>query len=82
MSPKTAEEKKENPVISFFSSLFTEEPQPAVAEVPVNDIHRLDLMDTHNDLNDAAQTFYVADIKTELTNADGEHFFTPNGTSS
>lgn len=82
MSPKTAEEKKENPVISFFSSLFTEEPQPAVAEVPVNDIHCLDLMDTHNDLNDAAQTFYVADIKTELTNADGEHFFTPNGTSS
>lgn len=83
MSPKTAEEKKENPVVSFFSSLFAEEePQPAIAKVPVNDIHRLDLMDTHNDLNDAAQTFYVADIKTELTNADGEHFFTPNGTTS
>jgi len=39
-------------------------------------------MDTHNDLNDENQTFYVADIQTELTNVDGEHFYTPNGTAS
>ena len=80
MSPKTAEEKKENPVVSFFSSLFSADAEPK--ETKEADLNRFDLMDTHNDLNDAAQTFYVADIKTELTNADGEHFFTPNGTTS
>lgn len=80
MSPKTAEDKKENPVVSFFSSLFSADAEPK--ETKEADLSRLDLMDTHNDLNDENQTFYVADIQTELTNADGEHFFTPNGTAS
>ena len=80
MSPKTAEEKKENPVVSFFSSLFSADAEPK--ETKEAELNRLDLMDTHNDLNDENQTFYVADIQTELTNADGEHFFTPNGTAS
>lgn len=80
MSPKTAEEKKENPVVSFFSSLFSTDAEPK--ETKEAELNRLDLMDTHNDLNDENQTFYVADIQTELTNADGEHFFTPNGTAS
>lgn len=80
MSPKTAEDKKENPVVSFFSSLFSADAEPKGTKEA--DLNRLDLMDTHNDLNDENQTFYVADIQTELTNADGEHFFTPNGTAS
>lgn len=80
MSPKTAEDKKENPVVRFFSSLFSADAEPK--ETKEADLSRLDLMDTHNDLNDENQTFYVADIQTELTNADGEHFFTPNGTAS
>lgn len=80
MSPKTAEEKKENPVVSFFSSLFSADAESK--ETKEADLNRLDLMDTHNDLNDENQTFYVADIQTELTNVDGEHFYTPNGTAS
>ena len=80
MSPKTAEDKKEDPVVRFFSSLFSADAEPK--ETKEADLSRLDLMDTHNDLNDENQTFYVADIQTELTNADGEHFFTPNGTAS
>lgn len=80
MSPKTAEDKKEDPVVRFFSSLFSADTEPK--ETKEADLSRLDLMDTHNDLNDENQTFYVADIQTELTNADGEHFFTPNGTAS